>query len=252
MPTPPIIVAHRGASADAPENTKAAFVLAWIQGADAIEGDFRMTKDRQIVCIHDATTARTTNRKRVVARTPLSALQQLDAGNWKSRQWGGQRIPTLEEVLSDLPDGKQLYLEIKVGVEILEPLKALLEQSPANKDRVVLQSFAPEVVKAARPLFPGFKILLLVNRTHTAVGEPWIPTAKEIADTAREAGADGVNCCGAGFLKDRDCAAQLTAAGLELHAWRVNRGSSALTLAQMGVISVTTGSPGLVRRQMTK
>ncbi|MFM1902441.1 MAG: hypothetical protein RLZZ440_341, partial [Planctomycetota bacterium] len=75
-----LITAHRGASYDAPENTLAAFRLAWEQGADAIEADFRLTSDGQIVCVHDADTERVAGVRHVVAETPLAELRALDAG----------------------------------------------------------------------------------------------------------------------------------------------------------------------------
>ena len=74
-----MIVAHRGASDDAPENTLEAFHLAWLQNADAIEGDFRLTKDEQIVCIHDEDTSRTCGKKLIVAESTYAELCQLDA-----------------------------------------------------------------------------------------------------------------------------------------------------------------------------
>ena len=81
-----VIVAHRGASFDAPENTLAAFRLAWQQGADAIEGDFYLSKDNQIVCIHDADTKRTAVVSRQVAESTLAELRELDVGrsSWPS------------------------------------------------------------------------------------------------------------------------------------------------------------------------
>ena len=77
------IVAHRGASLDAPENTLAAFRLAWSQGADAIEGDFRLTKDGRIACLHDDTTQRTAGLDLTVADSTLAELRELDVGSWK-------------------------------------------------------------------------------------------------------------------------------------------------------------------------
>ena len=76
----PLVVAHRGASRDAPENTLAAFKLAWEQGADAIEGDFLLTKDNKIVCIHDKSTGRLADRKLIVKESTLSQLRELDVG----------------------------------------------------------------------------------------------------------------------------------------------------------------------------
>lgn len=72
----PFIVAHRGASHDAPENTLAAFELAWEQGADAIEGDFHLTQDGHIVCLHDKDTKRTAGKKLVVGKSSLEELRK--------------------------------------------------------------------------------------------------------------------------------------------------------------------------------
>ncbi|MDP6721144.1 MAG: glycerophosphodiester phosphodiesterase family protein, partial [Pirellulaceae bacterium] len=94
-----LIVAHRGASYDAPENTLAAFRLAWRQGADGIEGDFYLTKDGQIVCIHDADTKRTAGVSRQVAKSTLAELRELDVGRWKDEEFAGERMPTLQQVL---------------------------------------------------------------------------------------------------------------------------------------------------------
>ena len=75
-----MIVAHRGASRDAPENTIPAFKLAWEQGADAIEGDFHLTKDGNIVCIHDGNTENVSNTNLVVRESTLAELRKLDVG----------------------------------------------------------------------------------------------------------------------------------------------------------------------------
>ncbi len=105
-----LIVAHRGASYDAPENTLAAFRLAWDQDADAIEGDFYVTKDQQIACIHDKTTKRVAPQQPElsIANSTLKELQKLDVGSWKHPQYTAERIPTLKEVLATVPEGKQI------------------------------------------------------------------------------------------------------------------------------------------------
>src|SRR5512133_60470 len=127
--TEPLLIAHRGASREAPENTLAAFDLAWQQGADGIEADFRLTADGRIVCLHDATTGRTANLDLVVADSSFAELQQLDVGSWKGTRWQGERIPTLEEVLARLPLGKRLFIELKSGPEMLAPLRRILTAS---------------------------------------------------------------------------------------------------------------------------
>lgn len=246
----PMIAGHRGASHNAPENTQAAFVLAWMQGADAIEGDFRMTKDNHIVCIHDETTGRTTNRKMIVAKATLEALQELDAGGWMAPQWRGQKIPTLEEVLAGIPEGKHLFLEMKAGVEMLDPLKRVLDQSPANQSRVVLMSFESDVLKAARAVFPAFKILMLVNRKRGAQGKPLSPSTQEMIDAMVSMNLDGVNCGAPGLIHDRECAPQVLAAGKEVHAWTVNRPGNAAILWKMGASSINTDRPGWLKQNL--
>jgi len=100
------IVAHRGASFDAPENTVAAIKLAWEQKADASEFDVYLSKDGKIVVIHDATTKRTAGDDMKVALTNLDELRKLDVGKWKNAKFAGEKIPTLEEMLATVPSGK--------------------------------------------------------------------------------------------------------------------------------------------------
>ncbi len=130
-----LIVAHRGASEDAPENTLPAFRLAWEQGADAIEGDFYRTKDGQIVCIHDGDTKRVAGEKLVVQESTLEELQRLDVGAWKGQQWAGTRIPTLREVLETVPAGKRFYVEVKGSAEMVPHLIEELGRSGLTKDK---------------------------------------------------------------------------------------------------------------------
>ena len=114
-----MIIAHRGASEDAPENTLEAFRLAWLQNADAIEGDFRLTKDGQIVCIHDEDTSRTCGEKMIVAESTYVELSQLDASAHFKGDLAPQSIPLLSEVFKAIPNNKGIYIEIKCGPEIV-------------------------------------------------------------------------------------------------------------------------------------
>src|SRR5687768_9550612 len=94
------IIAHRGASHDAPENTLAAFKLAIEQGADGFEADFYLAKDGRVVCLHDPDTKRVAGKKLLVREASFAELRALDVGIWKGPQWKGERLPTLEEVLA--------------------------------------------------------------------------------------------------------------------------------------------------------
>lgn len=245
-----LIVAHRGASLDAPENTLAAFVLAWMQGADAIEADFHLTKDGHIVCIHDDDTNRTTNRGMSVMRSTLSALKALDAGSWFSPQWKNQAIPTLEEVLNNLPPGKKLFVDIKADRRILKPLAKILSQSKDYQKTVVLMAFDETVAGEAHEVFPDHKVLWLVNRRRQLVSTPWTPTREEVLETLDMNKVDGLNCNAPGITYDPKLADQVLKAGKELHTWTVNRGSNAKKLLNLGVQSITTDRPGWLRSKL--
>jgi glycerophosphoryl diester phosphodiesterase len=101
----PLIIAHRGESHDAPENTLASVCLAWERDDDAAEIDVHLTKDGRIVVIHDEHTWRTAHRFGKVANRTLEQLKRLDVGRYKGKRWAKERIPTLAEVLEIVPEG---------------------------------------------------------------------------------------------------------------------------------------------------
>lgn len=153
-PIPPPLIAHRGASYDAPENTLAAFHLAWQQDADGIEGDFRLTKDGEVVCLHDATTDRVSDRCLTVADCTVAELRQVDVGAWKGPQWKGERIPTIGEVLATVPRGKRIFIEIKCGTKIIAPLQQALGKSGLRPEQLTVIAFAADVIAKTKRRLP--------------------------------------------------------------------------------------------------
>ncbi len=119
-------IAHRGASREAPENTRAAFDLAWKLGADGIELDVHATADDRIVVLHDSNTLRTTGRNAEVKRLAWAELQTLDAGAWMGSKWAKTPIPLLDDVLEQLPEGREIMIEIKGGLSMCCALKHML------------------------------------------------------------------------------------------------------------------------------
>jgi glycerophosphoryl diester phosphodiesterase len=117
-PDEPLVIAHRGQSIAAPENTLAAFTLAIALGADMIETDVNVTKDGALVLTHDVTVDRTTNGRGFVADLTLAQVRDLDAGAWFGPEFGGQRVPTLDETLElASASGVLLCLEAKGRTE---------------------------------------------------------------------------------------------------------------------------------------
>jgi glycerophosphoryl diester phosphodiesterase len=108
----PLVFAHRGASAHAPENTLAAFELALAQGAQGIELDVKLSADGEVVVIHDATTDRTTGVKGHVSQLTLAALRELDAGSFFLEKFSGEKIPTLAEVFETI--GGRAFINVEL------------------------------------------------------------------------------------------------------------------------------------------
>jgi glycerophosphoryl diester phosphodiesterase len=155
-----VIVAHRGASRQAPENTLEAFQLAVAAGADAIELDVHLTADGELVVIHDATLDRTTDRVGPVAERRMDEIRQADAGYEFTREddsgfpfrHRGLGVPTLPEVLEWLPDGTGVVVEIKARAAV-DSAVAVLQASAAHRaGRASLISFDEQVIDRAREL----------------------------------------------------------------------------------------------------
>lgn len=160
------IVAHRGASGIAPENTLAAIQLALDIGVDWIEIDVRQTLDRVLVCLHDETVNRTSNGKGHIITLNYKKVKQFDAGSWFSEAYKDEKIPSLNEVLH-LIDGRcKLLIEMKgtqlLQYKIAENLIGLIEKHEAQ-NWVVVQSFNSDFLKRMYRLNSGIKLNNLVN-----------------------------------------------------------------------------------------
>lgn len=243
------IVAHRGASYAAPENTLAAFRLAWEQGADAIEGDFYLTADGQIVCIHDRTTKRVAPHQpeRTVAKATLQQLQQLDVGRWKDSKFTGERIPTLKDVLATVPEGKRIFVEIKSGLEIVPALEQQLTASPLDKEQIVIIAFNKAVVEACRRTMPQYKCNWLTGYKRKDKEAAWKPATQDVVTSLRRTGASGLGTQANQDVIDRSFVDAVRGAGCEFHVWTVNDVESARRFASLGVDSITTDRPALIR-----
>ncbi|HEX2996007.1 MAG TPA: glycerophosphodiester phosphodiesterase family protein [Anaerolineales bacterium] len=154
----PVIFAHRGASAHAPENTLAAFELALAQQADAIELDVKLTADGHVIVIHDPTIDRTTGSHGRVKDLSLAQLRQLDAGSFFSEKYRGEKIPTLEEVFETV--GKRAFINVELTNyntprdQLVETVCMLVKQFNLQKS-VMFSSFFASNLSKARAYLPG-------------------------------------------------------------------------------------------------
>jgi glycerophosphoryl diester phosphodiesterase len=155
--TTPLIIAHRGASGYAPENTLAAIRKAIELGCRMIELDVRLSADELPVVIHDGTLARTAGDPRRVNQLTFKQLRQLDVGSWFAPECAGERIPTLAEALSAIPDTMTVNIELKPNAQgqihrLTEQVSAVIAEQRAER-RVLCSSFAHKVLWALRRRF---------------------------------------------------------------------------------------------------
>ena len=247
-----LLIAHRGASQEAPENTLAAFDLAWQQGADGIEADFRLTRDGRVVCLHDASTGRTAGADLGVAEATLEELRRLDVGAWKGARWRGERIPSLEEVLTRLPAGKRLFIELKSGPEIIAPMRRILAAGVVPVEQLRLLAFDAQLVARLKEELPGIRVCLNVDCRWNRHTRSWSPSRAEIHAALEQSGADGLSSRAHPRL-DAQFAAELHRSGKEIHVWTVDSTRSAGRYRDMRVDSIMTNRPGWLRgRLMTE
>jgi glycerophosphoryl diester phosphodiesterase len=241
------IVAHRGASHDAPENTLAALRLGYEQGADAGELDVHLSRDGRIIVIHDADTARTTCHKQDVATQTAAELGALNAAQWG--QWLGspfaEKLPLLSEVLAIVPAGKRLFIELKVGTEILLELEQVIRASGLAASQLPLITFDLETARAA-------KLQLRAHEVCWIVGYPREGPAPAIADLIQQARAAGLDGLDLNFRFPIDAAfvQKIHAVGLKLYTWTVDDPTVARPEVVAGVDGITTNRPGWLRQQL--
>ncbi|MBT2528827.1 glycerophosphodiester phosphodiesterase [Streptomyces sp. ISL-99] len=251
----PAVIAHRGASAYAPENTLAAINLADRMGFDWVENDVQRTKDGELVVVHDDSLARTTNVEQLFpGRAPwkikdftAAEIATLDAGSWFGPEFTGARVPTLKQYVNRVERNHQkLLLEIKKpelypGIE-KDTLRVLRQEGWLNrhhvKHKLVIQSFGADSVKGVHEQRPDLTTGFLgtpavadlpqyarftdqINPTHTSL------TADYVAAVHRLKGAHGKQ--------------------LQVNTWTVNTAAAATRVNGFGVDGIITNNPDIVR-----
>ncbi|MCM3602734.1 glycerophosphodiester phosphodiesterase [Robertmurraya korlensis] len=234
-------VAHRGATAYAPENTVAAFDLAVDMKADYIEIDVQRSKDGELVLIHDTTVDRTTDGTGKVGDLTLEQLRSLDAGSWKGEQYVGEPIPTFDEILDRYRGKVGILIELKApelypGIEkqVAEALKERNLDKPQN-EKIIIQSFNFESMKKTNELLPQVPIgVLTSSRAHTT------PEALQEFSTY----ADWFNPS-YGIVTE-ELVNQVHSLGMKIGSWTVRSQEAADFLFKMKVDAIITDYPDYV------
>jgi glycerophosphoryl diester phosphodiesterase len=231
----PLVIAHRGASLAAPENTLAAFEQALRMGADAIELDVKLTRDRQVVCFHDRTLARTTGAPGRPGAWTLAGLRSLDAGAWMSEAFRGERIPTLSEALELV--GRRALVNIELTdywanqCELVEEVTAVVRRHSAEPI-VLLSSFQSSALVAAEQRAPG------VPRAHLS-GPTWLATRDRLA--LRRPTLQAVHPHETLASPERIASAHR--AGRRVHVYTVDESDSMVRLWSLGIDGLITNAP---------
>lgn len=178
------VIAHRGFSGIAPENTLAAVRAAIEVGADMVEIDVTLSADGHIVVLHDETLDRTTNGSGEVSQLTLAELKRLDAGSWFDPSFAGERVPTLDQVLTEVEGRTLLNVEIK-SEAVARGIVALVADTIRKLemiDQVVVSSSSPTALQEVHSLAPDIRTAVLYNDTHHQ-GRDAVEIATELGAT---------------------------------------------------------------------
>jgi glycerophosphoryl diester phosphodiesterase len=241
------VIAHRGSSYLAPENTLASFKLGWRE-TTTCELDIHPTLDGRLVVIHDDSTKRTTGADFKVSEHSLSELRQLDAGSFKGIAWNGEKLPSLEEVIALMPVDKRLLIEIKTGPEVIPELARVVRASGKEK-QVLIHSFIHPACVGARkalPRIPVYFLIALRQNSPTGAGSSSID---EAIGKIKEAGLDGIGVNDTALV-DASAVQKIHSNGLKLNIWTVDRVNKAKKLIDLGVDGLITNRPGWLKARL--
>jgi len=230
-------IAHRGAKGEAPENTLAAFRLGVDQGCDAIELDIHLSKDGELIVIHDATLDRTTDMTGRVHELTVEEIKQADAGRWFHESFAGERVPLLEEVFDAVPPHIMINVEIKdsYGRKLEQALVELMKRKN-RVDQVVVSSFDHKSLLFLKLLEPEVRLGLLydVNLGRhsglvSTIGAPVYSLHPNFKRIDKEDVRDAVE------------------QGLQVYPYTINREEDMLQAIEYGVSGIITDYPARLK-----
>ncbi len=238
LDAPTRVIAHRGFSSEAPENTLAAIEMAIEIGADMVEIDVTVTSDGEVILLHDETLDRTTTGTGLPTDQTLEAIRLLDAGSWFSQEYEGEPIPTLAEALDTVKD--RILINIEIKSEAVEhgvvPKVAALVEEHGMIDQVVVSSFSPEALSRMKTTNPAIVTATLFNKDLHTGGDP--------LEIVQEVGSRGFNISSKRVTLEM--IERCHKHGIPVAVYTVNDETEMLRLMAMGVDAVFTDHPDLM------
>lgn len=230
------LIAHRGASAHAPENTMAAFRLALSMGARALELDVHQTKDGHLAVIHDEDLKRTGGRRANVRELSWSELRRVDVGSWFDARFAAERVPELEDVLGLAGRGVEVHVEIKHGSSLYPGIEKRVVAAVARRrarKNIIVSSFDHDALERARALSAGLRVGYLLGRApvETAYAQMRALGAESLNLGLRQVSARAVLAC--------------HRRGFKVLVYTVNDQKQLARMARLGVDGVFSNFPEL-------
>ena len=246
----PLIIAHRGESYDALENTLSAINLAWQRVADGVEIDVRLSKDNKIIVIHNRKIKSTSRKNVLVKSQTLEYLKKLDVGRTRKSKLNSEKIPTLNEVLLTVPSNKYLFIEIKCGIEIIPYLKIVLGQSHIDSDQIKLIGFGLAKMSVIKNNFPEYEVFLN-KRIHGGKIFPGKSLWDNLILKLKLNALDGLNVSYTKVLNS-EVIEKFKFNKLKIFVWTINDSDAALQLKYLGVDGIMSDRSGWIRNQLSR
>lgn len=235
------IIAHRGSSNAAPENTIAAFDLAVQQGADYIELDVQLTMDQQVAVIHDETVNRTTDGSGPVRSYTLDQLKKLDAGSWFDPQYAKERIPTLHEILEKYSQHIGILIEIKhpkrqIGIEkaVVDIIKRF-----SYSRHIMVQSFDDIALQRMKAYSPSLRTAFIIK-----------PSAQKLAKRKLEVYSTFADCLNMKkTMINRWWIERIHSFGMDVFIWTIKDQKTANHVKKYPIDGVVTDHPPFFQKE---
>ena len=215
----------------------------FLQQADGVEVDIRLTLDNKIVCHHDKSALRTTGIDRKIEDMSLEEIQSLDCGSWFGENWSDERIPELKDVLKSVPKEKEIYIEVKTKEEIVPFLLRDIDEQELSINQITVITFFPEVIREIKRRDANIKCNLLIAFDYKDI------TVDEIIDLAVKIDANGLGAQNHKRLNEQFIQS-LKNTGKSVHVWTVNSRKEAEEYLKNGIDSITTNKPLYLRNYL--
>jgi len=240
-----IIIAHRGESYDAPENTHASINLAWERNDDAVEIDVQLTRDEWIVVIHDKSTLRTGGKLKRISSNTYENLLQVEIGKFKGRKWKDERIPLLDDVIDKVPENKILFVEVKSDYRIVKPLKNLIGQKAIEPNQIKFIGFDINTMKLLKKTLHEFESYWIIEGKHYKSKS----ALKSSIEKCKAAGFDGLDVQARKYLNS-EVIQFVRNNGLNIYTWTIDDPVRAKQLYMDGIDGITTNRASWLKKRL--